>query len=138
MSGQSSQRTAKQRPDLRDFRIPVHGHTHPRNGGALADGVGGGGSGGGGGGGGGGSIVAVTDGITTVSPASEVNFTSGATVTDLGGGIAGVAIGGGGITPYYIAPGDTFTVPLYKQSLYTHAITVDGAIVVDGILLFVD
>lgn len=37
--------------------------------------------------------IIVTDGITTVNPATEVDFTSGATVTDLGGGIAGVAIG---------------------------------------------
>jgi hypothetical protein len=34
----------------------------------------------------------VTDGITTVDPTTEVDFTSGAVVTDLGGGIAGVAV----------------------------------------------
>lgn len=136
MSADSSQRVARQRRDLPDYRIPVHGHTHPRNGGALSTDLLGGGSAGGGGSGG--AIVAVTDGITTVSPASEVDFTSGAVVSDLGGGIAGVAIAGAGITPYYIPTGQTFTVPLYKQSLYTHAITVDGAIVVDGLLLFVD
>jgi hypothetical protein len=37
----------------------------------------------------------VTDGTTTVAPASTIDFTSGATVTDLGGGIAGVAVTGG-------------------------------------------
>lgn len=36
--------------------------------------------------------IDVTDGGTTVSPAVEISFTSGATVTDLGGGVAGVAI----------------------------------------------
>lgn len=41
-----------------------------------------------------GSVV-VTDGVHTVSPASEISFT-GATVTDQGGGVAGVAIAGGG------------------------------------------
>ena len=40
--------------------------------------------------------VAVTDGSTTVDPATEIDFTAGATVTDLGGGIAGVAVSGGG------------------------------------------
>jgi hypothetical protein len=38
------------------------------------------------------SGVEVTDGVTTVNPAREVDFTSGATVTELGPGVAGVAI----------------------------------------------
>lgn len=41
-----------------------------------------------------GGAIAVTDGSTTVSPASEVAF-SGATVSDEGGGKAGVAVNGG-------------------------------------------
>lgn len=41
------------------------------------------------------------------------------------------------MVPYYIPSGQTFTVPLYKQALYTHAITIDGALVVDGILEYV-
>jgi hypothetical protein len=41
---------------------------------------------------GGGGSVEVTDGTTTVNPATEINFTSGAVVTDLTGGVAGVAI----------------------------------------------
>lgn len=40
--------------------------------------------------------VDVTDGSHTVSPASEIDFVSGATVTDAGGGVAQVAITGGG------------------------------------------
>jgi hypothetical protein len=44
-------------------------------------------------GGGGGGSVSVTDGSTTVDPASELDF-SGATVTDEGGGAAGIAVGG--------------------------------------------
>ena len=47
------------------------------------------------GGGGGGSLGSVTDGTTTVSPATGIDFTSGAAVTDLGGGVAGVAVTGG-------------------------------------------
>jgi len=44
------------------------------------------------GGGGVGGSISVTDGGTTVNPATEVDFTSGATVTDGGGGVAQVAI----------------------------------------------
>ena len=47
-------------------------------------------------GGGGGGSISVTDGSTTVDPATSVDFTSGAVVTDLGGGVAGVAVSGGG------------------------------------------
>ncbi len=45
--------------------------------------------------------LAVTDGITTVDPTDTIDFTSGATVTDGGGGLAQVAItagGGGAVT----------------------------------------
>ena len=46
-----------------------------------------------------GGSIQVTDGTHTVSSATELDFTSGATVTDGGGGVAQVAIsGGGGIT----------------------------------------
>ena len=38
----------------------------------------------------------VTDGVTTVDPATTIDFTSGATVTDGGAGVARVAISGGG------------------------------------------
>ena len=43
----------------------------------------------------GGGSISVTDGSTTVSPASSVDFTSGATVSDLGSGVAGVVVSGG-------------------------------------------
>jgi hypothetical protein len=36
--------------------------------------------------------IEVTDGSTTVAPTRELDFTTGATVTDLGGGVAGVDI----------------------------------------------
>jgi hypothetical protein len=74
------------------FRIPEHAHDSPRTGGALATDI----TGAGGGGGGSAGPLAVTDGTTTVSAVSAIDFTSGATVTDLGGGMAGVAITGGG------------------------------------------
>lgn len=44
----------------------------------------------------------------------------------------------GGMVPYYIAPGDTFTVPLYKQAPFAEPIEVDGALVVLGVLVGVD
>ncbi len=46
--------------------------------------------------GGSGSSLTVTDGITTVTPVTTIDFTSGATVTDGGGGTADVAITAGG------------------------------------------
>lgn len=39
--------------------------------------------------------VIVTDGTTTVNPATTIDFTAGATVTNGGGGIADVAVAGG-------------------------------------------
>lgn len=43
--------------------------------------------------------LSVTDGITTVTPTTNLDFTSGATVTSGGAGIANVAISGGGFVP---------------------------------------
>ncbi len=54
--------------------------------------------------GGGGGSVTVTDGVTTVSSVTEIDFTAGATVSDLGGGIAGVSVSGGGGTQAYEGP----------------------------------
>lgn len=39
-------------------------------------------------------VLDVTDGSTSVSPTTEIDFTSGATVTNLGSGVAGVAVAG--------------------------------------------
>jgi len=77
-------------------------------------------------------------GSTTPDVGSFVLFTSSGTTPSgylLGAGSSNAINQGGDIVPYYIPTGETFTVPLYKQALYTHSITVDGAIVVDGILL---
>ena len=46
--------------------------------------------------GGGGGSISVTDGTHTVAAATKIKFTSGATVSDAGGGEADVAIAGGG------------------------------------------
>lgn len=53
-----------------------------------------------GGSGGGGSPLTVTDGITPVVNVTTIDFTSGAVVTDGGGGTANVAISGAGATGY--------------------------------------
>jgi hypothetical protein len=43
-----------------------------------------------------------------------------------------------GMVPYYIAAGDTFTVPEFKQAPFAITIEVDGTLVVDGVLVEVD
>jgi hypothetical protein len=43
-----------------------------------------------------GTLQKVTDGVTSVTNASTIDFTAGGTVTNLGGGVAGVSISGGG------------------------------------------
>ena len=40
--------------------------------------------------------------------------------------------------PYYIPIGETFTNNLYRQSLFATTITIDGTLVVDGLLIEVD
>lgn len=58
-------------------------------------------------GGSGGALGSVTDGVTTVSPATHIDFTSGATVTDLGAGVAGVDVGPADIVDIPTAETDT-------------------------------
>jgi len=49
-------------------------------------------------------------------------------------GIEGV----NGMVPYYIGPGNTFTVPLYKQALFEMNIDNEGFLDVEGFLIEVD
>lgn len=44
----------------------------------------------------------------------------------------------GTMVPYFIASGSTFTVPLYKQGLFSMTIDVEGILIVDGFLIQVD
>lgn len=56
--------------------------------------------------GGSGTALTVTDGVTTVTNVSEIDFTSGVVVTDGGGGTADVAVsgsGGGTVTSVSVA-----------------------------------
>lgn len=39
------------------------------------------------------------------------------------------------MTPYYIPAGEVFTVPVNKQVLWKEPIVVDGALVVNGLLI---
>lgn len=79
-----------------------------------------------------GSVNIVTDGTTTVTNPSTIDFTSGATVTNLGGGVAGVAVTGGSGTwfqdeivaqnttgtSFTLAHTPTAVVFLYKNGQY--------------------
>lgn len=79
-----------------------------------------------GGGGSGGGSLTVTDGITPVVNVTTIDFTSGATVTNGGGGVANVASAGGGVTIY----NDTVTGTINGVNrVFTVAHTITGAIV---------
>ncbi len=47
------------------------------------------------------------------------------------------ATSGAGV-PFFIAAGDTFTVPAFIQALFATPIDVEGSLVVDGMLIWVD
>jgi hypothetical protein len=53
--------------------------------------------------------------------------------------VALAATGGGGghdgLPPYLVQVGETYTVPEYRQALFAEPITVDGTLVVDGMLI---
>lgn len=65
--------------------------------------------------------------------------TNGQVLTTDGAGNLSWATGGGGgdsgQMPYYIPPGQTYTIQLYRQGLFTIPITIDGDLVVNGILV---
>jgi hypothetical protein len=45
---------------------------------------------------------------------------------------------GGGMMPYHILAGETFTIPVRRQGLSAMAIDVEGLLVVDGMLIEVN
>lgn len=59
-------------------------------------------------------------------------------VGDTGLPTGGEGLSVDGMVPYYIPTDETFTVPLYKQGLWSEPIEVDGALIVNGMLLGVD
>ena len=58
------------------------------------------------------------------------------TLGDSGVSISAIT-GAGGMVPYFIPEDETFTVPVYKQGLFSITIDVEGMLVVDGILIMV-
>ncbi len=79
------------------------------------------------------------DGGSALRSGSFVMFTtSGTSPEGFLFGYGGNVGAGAGMVPYYIAVGETFTVPLYKQALFSEAIEVDGNLLVIGMLLGVD
>lgn len=55
-------------------------------------------------------------------------------------GSAGGSSGTDALTPYYVADGSSYSVPLYKQVLFTSPIELDGtaSLEIDGLLIEVD
>lgn len=80
--------------------------------------------------GGGSGSITVTDGVTTVTGVTTVDFTSGATVTNGGGGTADVAISGGGsgtVTSVSVAAANGFAGTVANPTT-TPAITLTTSI----------
>lgn len=64
---------------------------------------------------------AITPGVTNKAPSEDA----------VAKALAKVASG----VPYYVPAGDTFTVPLNQQALFSDPITIDGDLVVNGRLI---
>lgn len=91
----------------------------------------------------GGGSVEITDGTHTVAAATELNFTSGATVTDAGGGVANVSIptasgfmtvtGGGNETVDTVGTsGSSLTVDLTNGNVYDVTLTANCTLTLAG------
>lgn len=75
----------------------------------------------------------------TEAAESELNASTFATQAALSAAAAALAAAQGGTSvPFYIAVGETFTVPEYRQALFAVPIEVDGTLVIDGYLIEVD
>lgn len=81
-------------------------------------------------------------GLSKLGNIGNVKITGGSSgyviTTDGTGNLSWAAGGGGGgdgQMPYYIPSGETYTIPLYKQGLFSVPITIDGDLVVNGILV---
>jgi hypothetical protein len=92
--------------------------------------------------GGAGGFLATFSGVTWVGSA-PVAIDAGEVIhvvlysrdggTTIWGGLAAEA--SDGMVPYYIPPGHVFTIPLYKQGLFSAPIVVDGVLDVVGYLI---
>lgn len=84
----------------------------------------------------------VVSGTTNLGPVSNVTITGGTSgqvlSTDGAGNLSFTTVSGGGQMPYYIPTGETYTVEENKQGLFAIPITIDGDLVVNGLLVQVD
>lgn len=85
----------------------------------------------GGSGGGGGGTITVEDGTTAVAGVNTIAFTSGATVSAGGGGVADIAINAGGIGTITNGAGISVTNPTGPNVTITSTIT-QGIAITDG------
>jgi len=89
-------------------------------------------------GGGGGSTV-INNTINNIQLSLESGSGDGGDSISIPGppGPAG-ASGANGMVPYFIATGETFTVPVFKQALFSMNIDNEGTLAIDGFLIEVD
>ena len=81
-------------------------------------------------------------GLSNLGNIGNVKITGGSTgyvmTTDGAGNLSWATGGGGGDSgqmPYYIPTGQTYTIQEYRQGLFSIPITIDGDLVVNGILV---
>lgn len=82
----------------------------------------------------------VVSGTTDLGPVSNVTITGGTAgqvLTTDGSGVLSFSTvaASGGMMPYYIPSGETYTISEYKQGLFSVPITIDGDLVVNGVLV---
>lgn len=80
------------------------------------------------------NITDILSGISTVTGAQGIPGIQGPQGIPGPPGIDGA----NGMVPTYIAPGETFTIPAFRQAMWAVPIVVDGTIVIDGVLVPVD
>lgn len=83
------------------------------------------------------AVTGTTD-LGAVSNVTITGGTSGQVLTTDGAGnlsFSTASGGGGGQMPFYIASGDSYTIETNKQGLFAIPITVDGDLIVDGVLI---
>jgi len=90
------------------------------------------------------TINLTANGISNLGPVSNVHITGGNTgqflKTDGGGNLSWDDVGNitsnnAGPMPYYVANGESYIVNINKQGLYSQPITIDGEMVIDGMLI---
>ncbi len=86
---------------------------------------------------GGGSSI-VNNNITQIIQQLDLDNNSGGDSSDISIPGPPGANGANGMVPYFIALGETFIVPLYKQALFAMNIDNEGILEIDGFLIEVN